>query len=702
MRVVRPLYRFRTTITPLQCHRLFGAYSATTAPDTHPHAITPEIVLEPAHSEEGDVTAAPVHDDESVVRAARDIYGETLIPGILNKKQFELYRQLYGMPTWVASQSTIQAESEATEEEQEHLEETASEDAEDAYVRHHPLTILARSRTTPATVSLPPSFTGPVLALLASTAKKHLLTTSLRVFGGPGFPNSPITPSRMINAAQKPIGLSPSLPRMSGIEADAYMAVVMPSVMASLVGVLEEVRRRMPKDWINGLDRGGRVLDAGAGGAGILAWSEVLRNASLEDQIDEDGNTKVSYTPPPKIRGSVVIGSDTLRDRVNAVLDNTTFLPRIPDFYAEGATSEAKQPARYQYDLIIAPHTLLPWLEDWQRKRYVEHMYSLLSPQGGVLVLLEKAHPAGFNAIAGAREWLLRNHGAIKDVKEDEEGGKDSGSKAVVLAPCTNQSTCPLFTSPESSKELKRREKSERKRKQRAGTDLLSEDYEEIKMTEANAQKKKGKASFCHFSQRFLRPAFYQNLMIASSKPAAAGLLETALSATSRSASDETSSQFEEGDPGGKNSVLTSHRNHADVNYSYVVFKRVPAETQGSAPNSTKDISSATHSSDLPPLPRIILPPLKRTGHIMLDVCTPEAHLERWTVPKSFGRQAYRDARKSKWGDLWALDAKTKVLRGAEGEKVSGKTKEKGGKGDWELLRKQKRRESRGGAEEVD
>jgi len=54
---------------------------------------------------------------------------------------------------------------------------------------------------------------------------------------------------------------------------------------------------------------------------------------------------------------------------------------------------------------------------------------------------------------------------------------------------------------------------------------------------------------------------------------------------------------------------------------------------------------------------------MKRRGHVILDVCTAKGEIERWTVPRSFGHQAYRDARKSRWGDLWALGAKTRIPR---------------------------------------
>ena len=62
-------------------------------------------------------------------------------------------------------------------------------------------------------------------------------------------------------------------------------------------------------------------------------------------------------------------------------------------------------------------------------------------------------------------------------------------------------------------------------------------------------------------------------------------------------------------------------------------------------------------------LPRQVLPPLKRKGHIQLEVCTPSGRIERWTVPKSRGKQSYHDARKAVWGDLWALGAKTRTPR---------------------------------------
>lgn len=78
--------------------------------------------------------------------------------------------------------------------------------------------------------------------------------------------------------------------------------------------------------------------------------------------------------------------------------------------------------------------------------------------------------------------------------------------------------------------------------------------------------------------------------------------------------------------------------------------------------------------------PRLVFPPLKRSGHIILDSCTssgrmfrrfttlPRAHLSRpgkilrLTFPKSQGKQVYYDARKSAWGDIFPHSPKNREV----------------------------------------
>ena len=77
--------------------------------------------------------------------------------------------------------------------------------------------------------------------------------------------------------------------------------------------------------------------------------------------------------------------------------------------------------------------------------------------------------------------------------------------------------------------------------------------------------------------------------------------------------------------------------------------------------------------------PRLVFPPLKRSGHIILDGCTAEGEnltshydtllivvtflsclgqIMRMTIPKSQGKQPFYDARKSNWGDIFPHEPK--------------------------------------------
>ncbi|KDN44375.1 hypothetical protein K437DRAFT_294865 [Tilletiaria anomala UBC 951] len=56
--------------------------------------------------------------------------------------------------------------------------------------------------------------------------------------------------------------------------------------------------------------------------------------------------------------------------------------------------------------------------------------------------------------------------------------------------------------------------------------------------------------------------------------------------------------------------------------------------------------------------PRLVKPPLKKGGHVTFDACNASGAIERFTIAKSAGRQAYQDARKAQWGDLFPHSSK--------------------------------------------
>ncbi|KAK4495055.1 hypothetical protein PRZ48_013382 [Zasmidium cellare] len=507
------------------------------------------------------------------------------------------------------------------------------------FLRCHPLTAANRFETFPSTLNMPRhTLTDPIETMLANMSNKHINEHATRIFGGPGLPYSTSTPHRGKAMPQKPIALDAYQSQMAPIEADVYMASLIPGVYASVMSVLVETRKRLGTQWARELvqkaERGElKILDAGGGGAGVLAVREMIRaewETAHEESHDDvespmalaeaDGKAGGEGARSPLGQATVLTGSDTLRKRAAKLLENTTFVPRLPDYIH---TEEAKQKGKF--DIVIAPHTLWPLKEDYIRKTHVQNLWSLVSAEGGILLLMEKGVPRGFEMVAGARDMLLetriaspgsttRERAINEFVPEDEASPSQplnavAKEEAMIIAPCTNHSACPMYL---------------------------------------QKGKVKGRKDICAFQQRYHRPPFLQRIYGSKGK------------------------------------------NHEDVEFSYLSLMRGRNLRIEQSP-ATTDAAFAGHSAPTSAphsltLPRLILPPIKRKGHVILDLCTPAGTLERWTVPRSFSRQAYRDARKASWGDLWALGAKTRIPRRAmvrkQRDEKEGRGQEVGGEGD--------------------
>ena len=501
----------------------------------------------------------------------------------------------------------------------DHVEaEELDEDDEGSYQRAHPLTPPNRFSTSPSTLPLPiHHLVEPIAAQLSHVSNTHLKEHAHRLFGGLGLPYSTSTPAIGKPLQQKPIPFDAGQSSMSEIEADVFMAVLVPGMYASAMSVLVETRKRLGSEWVEATVRKAetgdlRVLDAGGAGSGVLAVRELVKaewermheeNGELDSDMslaEADGKIGGASVSPPLGHGTVLVGSDELRRRASLLLENTTFIPRLPNYlHAEDAKKKGK------FDIIIAPHTLWSLKENYMRKAHLQNLWSMLKQDGGVLVLLEKGVARGFEIVAAARQTLLENHiasptsmsGSADTNQATEKEDNTSRQRyqkeeGMIIAPCTNHTDCPMY---------------------------LQQGHV------------KGRRDICHFSQRYVRPPFLQTILAAKDK------------------------NFED----VKFSYLSVMRGR-DLRQEHSIAQNM--ETTDSAFAGYEHVTNPEQVHSLT-LPRSVLPPLKRHGHIILDLCTPAGTLERWTVPKSFGKQAFRDARKSSWGDLWALGAKTRVPR---------------------------------------
>ncbi|KAI3316482.1 Rsm22-domain-containing protein [Xylariaceae sp. AK1471] len=504
----------------------------------------------------------------------------------------------------IEEEEPVEEEEEEEEEEERDEEDDEEPDATFGHApdRIHQFSRIGHWRTNPSTLQLPKAeFVTPITTLLGRTDVKHIREAAEKAFGGRGLPYSVATPTSKRNAEQKPIPMAAGHHKMSEIEADTFLATMLPAMYSSTMSVLVEIRKRLGSEWMaklmsRGKGDGPRVLDVGAGGAGLVAWEQVIQ---AEWDLAHEQGKKRGLGPPGK--KTAVVGSEPLRQRISRFLHNTTFLPRLPDYLHSGdhpdrlEGGEASLP-RKQFDIIIASHMMMPIKEGFRRKAMLDNLWEMLSPDGGVLIVLEKGHPRGFEAVADVRARLLDEFivSPTSDPRPEaiESEPRREREPGMIVAPCTNHKACPMYLTPGLSP---------------------------------------GRKDFCHFSQRFIRPPFLQKILGAT------------------------------------------HKNHEDIDFSFIAVQRgtlpgtkkvtLPAQGSDAADEAFGGYENSPGAPDPLSLPRNILPPLKRQGHVTLDLCTPAGTLERWTVPKSFSKQAYRDARKARWGDLWALGAKTRVAR---------------------------------------
>jgi ribosomal protein RSM22 (predicted rRNA methylase) len=314
-----------------------------------------------------------------------------------------------------------------------------------------------------------------------------------------------------------------------------------------------------------------------------------------------------------------------------------------------------------------------------------------LNPKGGILILLEKGVPRGFEAVAGARDLLLNKHISSPGSTTFEvniadprsvDGRYATKEEGMIIAPCTNHVTCPLYKT---------------------------------------AGLARGRKDWCHFTQRYIRPTFLQHVLGAKSRnhddvefsylAVRRGVdlrkSEPAV-VQGKKATDEAFEGYGERrnrtilDEADEEEALQDHESALDIfaEREHEIALAAPASIipDPVLPALTTATAAAPNTAKSPPhtltLPRTILEPVKRKGHVLVDVCTPAGSYERWMVKRKCGTQAYRDARKARWGDLWALGAWSRsprrinvgVVVGAGGRRGAGG---RGRKGARERGRKQ-------------
>lgn len=405
---------------------------------------------------------------------------------------------------------------------------------------------------------------------------------------------------------------------LRGTRASAlYAAAQMPGRYAVLARILDEVQRRIPSTSAQGwapaklVDWNAQAFDALWASLAVFgslneyhaeAWSKELLSMGthLLEQLRKDD---AALRAPLR----------QLYAQLRLRGDKPHMLGRAPPTPTQGSTLGV-----YAYGLSGLPN-------DAARERQVQRMWK---SDADVLVLVESATPRGFACIAAARAQLLSMQTAERPCH--------------VVAPCSHDRACPI-----------------------------------LRMDTLDAPPTRAVPSLCSYSQMYHAPAFtratledarsdrveeYCYVVVQrGARPSLAHAEEAWRAEVPPAAQPHVAAAVEKLARASRQGILDSLR--ADA----------PRELQDAdAPDTDEALASClaaleAHGVDARRVmqleayswPRIVRTPLKKGGHVTFDACCPNGALERFTLAKSAGRQAYQDARKSRQGELFPHADKT-------------------------------------------
>ncbi|KAL4251512.1 Mitochondrial RNA Methyltransferase [Abortiporus biennis] len=393
----------------------------------------------------------------------------------------------------------------------------------------------------------------------------------------------------------------------------AFASVALPSHYSVILAVFDQLKHRLGPDW-----RPEHIIDWGSGtGSGLWASLYAFQKPQPVDAIGSEdptvGNTTISsYLGLDKRDGLVSIAK-----RLYGELGQESLKVNWQKGFAADnriTHSEGANVVALSAFLLSSLHTPLA------RKQVVKEMWE---SGAETIILIDHNTKAGFECIAEAREVLLR-----AGKKEVEAGEELSVKGSHVVAPCPHDNACPLYSSGSTRLHSGH------------GHEDTGYSYIVIRRGERPARAttqvgRVGDVGRRDFTKYTSMPT---ELVIDDGEQ----LIDTQI-------------------------VHANEGEQSNQPSSSSVTDLTEAEPVLSESEMMDALRLEAYS-----WPRLVFPPMKKGGHIILDSCTAEAKIMRITIPKSQGKQPFYDARKSDWGDLFPHEPKNAPQERVQPQRAQG------------------------------
>ncbi|KAI0673595.1 mitochondrial small ribosomal subunit Rsm22-domain-containing protein [Trametes maxima] len=457
-------------------------------------------------------------------------------------------------------------------------------------------------------VVLPPEMTSSIGRMVASSDKPALHQDAKRLFFEGTDSGAEWIPSYDVKYKS---------PRDAGKhslrDATAFATVALPAHYSAIYAVLDNTKQRLGPEW-----QIQRVIDWGAA-TGSALWAsghafqlhaDGLTSSDMMD-VQISRSSLNSYVAIDKREGLVRIGKRIIRDVEMGNLD-VSWQKSFHEDNIVDRTHGTKVLAVSAFLMSSLPTPV-------DRKTLVREMWD-----SGAEVMILIDHD--FEIVAEAREQFLK---LGRKELDDPSMSHLPIRGSHVVAPCPHDGACPLYQ-PGASKLV------------------------------------------CSFSQRLQRPDFvrktkhsgtgHENMdysyVVIRRGPRPAPVT-TRVGRIGDVGRRELVKQAEALAPipqltiDGEDPILVGQHSYETMD------PEIQDPPEGEKALSPSELSAALRQEAYS-WPRLVFPPLKRSGHIILDGCTAQGEIMRMTIPKSQGKQPFYDARKSEWGDIFPHEPKNK------------------------------------------